>query len=154
MALYFVDKVREKRWARFMKFPKQRRVRKRPEFQEIQKSGRRVSTNHFVWIISRHGDPARPSRLGITASKKFGNSVHRSRVKRVVREAFRELRGMLPSGHDLVVICRTEPVGLSTAFVVAEWQASLKRIDKVLRQLQSAEPRPAPSKPIPAERPR
>lgn len=134
-----------------MKFPKQRRVRKRPEFQEIQKDGRRVSTNHFVWIISRNRDGEHPSRLGITASKKFGNSVRRSRVKRVVREAFRELRGMLPNGHDLVVICRSEPMSLTTAFVVAEWRACQKRIDKALRQLQSARAESATSRPIPAK---
>ena len=128
-----------------MKFPKQRHVRKRPEFQEIQRQGRRVSTNHFVWIIARNPDPEHPSRLGITASKKFGNSVRRSRVKRVVREAFRQLQGMLPLGHDLVVICRSEPPELSTTQVVREWRASQKRIDKVLRQLQAPTARSAVS---------
>ena len=135
-----------------MKFPKQRHVRKRPEFQEIQKRGRRVSAGHFVWIIARNPDPERASRLGITASKKYGNSVHRSRVKRVVREAFRELEGMLPNGHDLVVICRSEPAGLSTALVVAEWRTSQKRIDKVLRQLQADARPPNTSPPRPKAR--
>lgn len=120
-----------------MKFPPQRRVRKRPEFQRIARTGRRVTSPHFVWIIARATDDSLPSRLGVTASKKVGNSPRRSRVKRVLRAAFRQLEGCVPAGHDLVVICRADSDAMGLNLVLEEWRASQKRIDKALRQLQA-----------------
>lgn len=120
-----------------MKFPPQRRVRKRPEFQHIARAGRRIATAHFVWIIARAAEEQQPSRLGVTVSKKVGNSARRSRVKRVLRAAFRELEGCVPDGHDLVVICRADDEAMSLNLVLDEWRSSKKRIDKALRQLQA-----------------
>jgi ribonuclease P protein component len=52
-------------------------------------------------------------RLGITASRKVGNSVCRNRFKRRVREWFRERRGELDPAVDLVVIARRSGAELS-----------------------------------------
>lgn len=46
------------------------------------------------------------TRLGITASRKVGNSVERNRAKRLVREVFRLHRAKLQPGSDIVVIVR------------------------------------------------
>ena len=43
------------------------------------------------------------SRLGITATKKFGPAVARNRIKRVVREIFRTHRAVTDSPVDIVV---------------------------------------------------
>lgn len=43
------------------------------------------------------------TRLGITVSKKYGESHERNRFKRIVREAFRLVRGQLIQGYDLNV---------------------------------------------------
>ena len=45
-------------------------------------------------------------RFGITVSKKVGKSVQRNRVKRLVREAFRQLRPGIKAGYDIVVVGR------------------------------------------------
>ncbi len=44
------------------------------------------------------------TRLGIVASKKFGNSVQRNRLKRLIREVYRRNRKLFPESSDLVVI--------------------------------------------------
>jgi ribonuclease P protein component len=44
--------------------------------------------------------------LGVTVSKKVGTAVERNRVKRRIREWFRQNRGALPRNAAVVVIAR------------------------------------------------
>lgn len=46
------------------------------------------------------------SRLGITASRKVGNSPERNRVRRLVREFFRRNRHAIDPPRDVLVIAR------------------------------------------------
>lgn len=101
-----------------------RRIRKRPEFQEIQAQGRRVTTPHFVLLVYARAvaQSAIPARLGVTVSRKVGTAVVRNRAKRLVREAFRATRDLWAPGVDLVVIVRKAAHGLGLAEVVGEWR--------------------------------
>jgi ribonuclease P protein component len=74
------------------------------------------------------------TRLGITASKKVGNSVVRSKAKRIVREAFRTGRHLFPEAFDLVVICRSASHELSPQQAIQEWQLSASRIKKAAKK--------------------
>lgn len=49
---------------------------------------------------------ASPTRLGITVNKKLGGAVKRSRVKRVIRAAYRELMPELKNGYLIIVAAR------------------------------------------------
>jgi ribonuclease P protein component len=44
------------------------------------------------------------TRLGLSVSRRCGNSVARHRLKRLIREAFRTIRSQLPAGYDLLVV--------------------------------------------------
>lgn len=46
------------------------------------------------------------TRVGITTSKKVGNAVLRSRSRRVIREAYRQLAPEVKAGYDLVFVAR------------------------------------------------
>jgi len=46
------------------------------------------------------------SRLGMSVSKKVGNSVVRHRVRSKIREAYRLNKTNLPIGYDLICIAR------------------------------------------------
>ena len=128
------------------RFPARSRVRKRAEFLRIQDGGQRVSTPRFVLILSANSESVGP-RLGITASRRVGNSVVRSRAKRLVREAFRATRELWPPGIDLVVIVKRAPESSKLESVVAEWQGARAQIERRLRTLLSATP------PLPARKP-
>jgi ribonuclease P protein component len=109
-----------------LKYPKTDRVRRRFEYLAAQKSGRRVHTTHFVLILAERADGRGP-RLGVTASRKSGNSVLRHRVRRLLREVFRLHRDAFPSGHDIVVLLRENTPPLDYATVRDEVLSALSR---------------------------
>lgn len=56
-----------------------------------------------MYVLENHLDR---NRLGISVSKKVGNSVIRHHITRLVREAYRLQEEMFNSGLDIVVIAR------------------------------------------------
>ena len=103
------------------RFPASQRVRKRPEFQQIQAQGRRVITPHFALLLRARAGAANGARLGVTASRKIGGSVVRSRAKRLIREAFRATRELWEADMDLVVVVRRPLGAMHMAEVAGEW---------------------------------
>jgi ribonuclease P protein component len=79
------------------------RLRLRREFLAVQGRGRRLPAGEYA-VLALDNDGRNP-RLGVTVSSKVANAVMRNRVKRWVREAFREVGSDLPP-VDLVVIAR------------------------------------------------
>jgi ribonuclease P protein component len=86
-----------------VKLPKAARLRRRREFLAVQERGARLYAGEVLVLVQ--GSSAERARIGITVSSKVANAVGRNRVKRWVREAFRELQAELPP-VDLVVIAR------------------------------------------------
>lgn len=123
------------------RFPSRSRVRKRVEFLKIQDGGLRVATPRFVLILAASAAP-QPSgpRLGITASRRVGNAVVRSRAKRLIREAFRATRELWPPGIDLVVIVKRATGESKLDSVVAEFVGAKSQIEKRVRTLLNGEP--------------
>lgn len=66
-----------------------------------------MSTRYFVlyWFPRETGDDAEP-RLGLAVPKSVGSAVARNRVKRQLRETWRELAGRVRAGHDYVLVAR------------------------------------------------
>lgn len=81
--------------------PRASRLCSRRLFLEVYERGQRARGAHFTVF----GLPAATgrSRLGITATKKFGGAVDRNRIKRVVREIFRNNRAAGDLPLDIVV---------------------------------------------------
>jgi ribonuclease P protein component len=77
------------------------RLRARKLFLEVYERGHRVHGSFFVLFGLKGATPR--SRLGITATKKFGHAVARNRIKRVVREIFRKNRVTTSPPVDVVV---------------------------------------------------
>lgn len=55
----------------------------------------------------------RPTRLGVTVTRKVGPAHQRNRIKRLVREVFRQERSHLPSGYDMVWVAKRNALGFT-----------------------------------------
>ena len=99
-------------------FPKNARLRKRPEFIHLSRSGRKQHTANFV-VITRETDRSE-ARLGITVSSKVGNAVVRNRVKRLLRECFRQWKYQIVPPQDILLIAKPGAAKLSFLQVASE----------------------------------
>jgi len=85
-------------------FRKENRVLQRADFQKIYNQGQRYRKPLLHAFVVYHSEtPDAPTRLGITATKKSGNAVHRNRGRRLVRESFRHALPDLKPGYSIVV---------------------------------------------------
>ena len=79
-------------------------LRKNWEFQAVYRNGKSKANRCFVMIIKKND--ASSNRIGISVSKKVGNSIVRHRVTRVIREVMRLHWKEIKSGYDIVIVAR------------------------------------------------
>jgi ribonuclease P protein component len=131
-------------------FPARLRIKQRREFLRVQRGGRKHHLRHFMVFASRSaatdppGEPP-PTRLGITVTRKVGNAVTRNRIKRLVREVFRQNRQRLGSGLDLVWVAKQQAAEASFADVLADFEALVRRGDLMAPEPQRGR-RPSPKR--------
>jgi ribonuclease P protein component len=96
------------------RFSRADRLLRSREFQHVTRHGLRAASSAYVVLVLCSASGA-PPRLGLTVSRKVGNAVVRNRVKRRIREWFRQERGRLAGTTEIVVIARQEAAELSFA---------------------------------------
>jgi len=106
------------------------RLRSSREFQHVSRRGRRASSSGFVVIAApRQGDArAEGSRIGLTVSRRVGGAVVRNRVKRRLREWFRQSATRTAGAVDWVVIARPPAATLPSEALAAELDALCGRL--------------------------
>ena len=80
-------------------------LKKHHDFQKVYKAGRSYGNKYLVMYILENN--LEKNRVGISVSKKVGNSVIRHRITRLIRESYRLQEEMFNSGLDIVVIARS-----------------------------------------------
>lgn len=113
-------------------FPCTARLRLPSEFNQVFRDGTRSSDACFV-VLAR-GNGGEGARLGITVAKKtVAGAAKRNRIKRAVRESFRQSRAQLPAA-DIVVQARHGARQHDAADLRASldwhWQEVIKRCGK------------------------
>ena len=94
--------------------PKRRRLSRSAEFERVYRQGRSKGNRFLVLYAFPREDAAGDGpRLGLSVGRRVGGAVERTRVKRVLREAFWEEARRLPGGSDYVVVARPESLGLT-----------------------------------------
>ena len=95
--------------------PKRRRLSRSAEFERVYRQGR-SKANRFLVLYAFPREEEQPPdeaedagpRLGLSVSRRVGGAVDRTRVKRVLREAFWAEAERLPPGADYVVVARPD----------------------------------------------
>ncbi len=85
-----------------MRLPKNRRLASNRQFKAVLDHGRRATDGLLVLYMAPN-DCGYP-RLGVSVGKSLGNAVVRNRVKRLLREAFRQSQDRIPQAFDYVLM--------------------------------------------------
>ena len=86
-------------------------LKKNDQFREVYKNGRSLANKYLVIYVLENN--LEINRLGISVSKKVGNSVVRHHLARLVRESYRLHEDMFNSGLDIVVVARKSAASIS-----------------------------------------
>ena len=95
------------------------------DFKRVARVGRRIASRNFVFVLGPRaqaisGNTPGTSRLGVTVSRRVGNAVVRNRVKRAIREWYRQGDNgfeATTAPHDLIVIARRGAQGMKTTAI-------------------------------------
>ena len=79
-------------------------LKKNHQFQFVYKNGKSYANKYLVMYVKENGLEKNP--IGISVSKKVGNSVVRHRVTRLIRESYRLHENVFNSGLDIVIVGR------------------------------------------------
>ena len=80
------------------------RLRKNAQFSDVYRTHSSFADKRLVMYIRNNGESF--NRVGVSVSKKVGNSVVRHRIVRLVRESYRLNEEKFNSGLDVVVVAR------------------------------------------------
>lgn len=91
-------------------------LKKNRDFKEVYKKGRSFANKSLVMYVFKRennetdvlDDDRQINRIGISVSKKVGNSVVRHRIKRRIKEMIRLNDERFHKGMDIVIVARVE----------------------------------------------
>lgn len=84
-------------------------IKKNSHFRYIYKNGKSYANSYLVMYVLENSTNS--NRIGISVSKKVGNSVIRHRVTRLIRESYRLNEKFFKKGIDIVVVARARVRG-------------------------------------------
>ena len=80
-------------------------LKKNKDFQNVYRNGKSYADKYLVMYVLENG--LESNRIGISVSKKVGNSVVRHHLTRLLRESYRLHEEMFHSGWDIVAVSYT-----------------------------------------------
>lgn len=79
-------------------------LKKNQDFQVVYRNGRSYADKYLVMYVKKNETDR--NRVGISVSKKVGNSIVRHHLTRLIRESYRLLEDHFQAGLDIVIIAR------------------------------------------------
>jgi ribonuclease P protein component len=108
-----------------------RRLVKRAQFLNAARGSRAGRTAFTLQAIA--ADDPGPG-VGLTVTKKVGNSPERNRIKRRLRAALRACGGELRAQHDYVLVGRREALTLPFSRVVSDLSSAIAKVHALPRE--------------------
>jgi ribonuclease P protein component, eubacterial len=111
------------------------RLSRSRDFDAVYRQGRSVSTRYLIlYWFERNNEAIATARLGLAVPKAVGTAVVRNRIKRRLKELFRERSTELPQDHDYVLVVRP---GLPEAAESRGFDWLRERVDEILGKAQT-----------------
>jgi ribonuclease P protein component len=110
------------------------RLSRSRDFEAVYRHGRSVSSRFLVLYWFPQEEAASP-RFGFSVPRSVGGAVERNKIKRQLREVWRERLERVPSGNDYVLIVRP---GLPEAVAANGFEWLGERVDEVLSKTKAA----------------
>ena len=85
-------------------------LKKNSDFKNVYTYGKSYANKYLVMYMLENNQDI--NRIGISVSKKVGNSVVRHRVTRLIRESYRLHENIFNSSLDIVVVARKSTLGV------------------------------------------
>jgi ribonuclease P protein component len=110
------------------------RLSRSRDFEAVYRHGRSVSSRFLVLYWFPQEEAASP-RFGFSVPRSVGGAVERNKIKRQLREVWRERLDRVPAGNDYVLIVRP---GLPEAVATNGFEWLGERVDEVLSKTKAA----------------
>jgi len=115
-----------------LRFSKAERMRSDREYREVVRKGERATTPHFT-VYRDHRGGADADRgvarrqVGISVGKRVGGSVLRNRLKRFLREFYRQNKSAFPEGSRTAIVVKKAPPDVNLDTVSRELLDAMAR---------------------------
>ena len=113
-----------------MRLRSRQHLRRQADFAAVRNEGRRQHGAAFVFAFRRRPSPGGPMdlpRFAVVASRRVGNAVVRNRLKRRMREIFRENQTLFPRDVDIIVTLQSRAVDATFADLERYFRAAAHR---------------------------
>ena len=105
-----------------------RKLSKNIEFKRVFSKGKRIKAENLTIFILENN--YKYNRLGIIVKKEIGKAVVRNRIRRLLKEAFRNIDKKLYQGYDIIILVKKNAVKLNYSKFCDELGNLLKYIKR------------------------
>lgn len=103
-------------------------LKKNNEFRNVYRKGKSFANKYLVMYVLKNGNnKADKGYIGISVSRKVGNSVVRSRITRLIRESYRLNEMNIKRGFSIVIIARMPAKGTGYEDICSSFLKLLKK---------------------------